>query len=383
MAMPSDATRGVSTPHHITLDLWPHPLTDAGRCTRLLPVQPGTTVTDLLRDHHSHVADELVVEVDGTILAPDDWARPLRAGAVVVLRPVGGDGLRTILQLAVIVAAIYVPTLGPIAAQAAWVGRAVSAGIMIGGNLVVNALVPPRVPSSDTTEDDPVYSLTAATNSVRPWQPMALVLGTHRLQPDFAAAAYTELRGEDEYLLQIFDFGLGDVVEVTDLRFGDTPLTGFQDLTLTWALAGADIATVGGDVHTLLVGAELLWPDETGATEAVWTTRRSAPGANRLAIQLVGNLFSVSSKGSVHSQSMKVSIAYRSIPTAAAQDPPWTEQTFTLTNDARALYRRTIELPVDAGQYDVRVRRVAAPPDNQNLVARMTWAGLQSHQAGC
>ena len=367
----------------VTLDLWPHPLTGEGRCTRLLSVAPGTTLAGLADDVGMLAADGVAIEVDGVAVARDAWERhPLPPGAVVVVRATGADGLRTLLQIATIVAALYVPTLGPIAAQAAWVGKAVSAGIMIGGNLVVNALVPPRVPEIGDGQraDDPIYSLAGGANSARPWQPMALVLGTHRLHPDLAGASYTELRGEDQYLLQIFDFGLGAALAVSDLHIGDTPLDEYQDVTLDWGLAGAPVTNVEGDVHTLVVAAELNWPDDEGATEADWIVRRSAAGAVRLILDFTGSLFRIDGT-SVAQQTMDIQIGYRPIPTGSSAAPAWTDRTYTLQHGSRTPYRAAIEIAPATGQYDVRVRRTAAPPTALTDEARMSWAALRTLQA--
>ena len=354
----------------VTLDIWPHPLTDEGRDTRLLTVDAGVTLAELLPEH-----GDVAVEVDGAPVASDAWTRPLHSGAVVVLRPVGGDGLRTILQLATIVAAIYVPTLGPIAAQSAWVGRAVGAGIMIGGNLVTNALVPPRAPELAAQQaDDPVYSLAAGANRARPWEPMALVLGRHRIYPDLAGPSYSEVRGTDQYLLQIFDFGLGDLA-VTDLQIGDTALMDYQDVDLDWGLAAGAVENVEGDAHTLVVGVQLEWNAMDMAADPI--IRRSSPAAQRLAVTLSGFLFSVGSGGGVEQQAMSVEIGYRPVD----GEEEWTSQTYEFSHAARSPYRITISVQLPAvGQYDVRLKRTAAPPADVRRTAQMSWTILMTFQ---
>lgn len=366
----------------ITLDLWPHPLTGEGRSTRLLSVAPGATLADVMGVARGEgLAAECAVECDGEpVLTPADWARPLEHGAIVVVRPRGADGLRTILQLATLFAAIYVPGLPYFANHSvSWLGKAVGAGIMIGGNLVTNALVPPRVPRLELQDaGEPVYSLSAGSNRARPWEPLALVLGTHRIYPDLAAHPYTELRGEDQYLFQIFDLGLGDALDVSDLHIGDTPIDTYDDADLERALAGGAISTVAGDVHTAMVSRRLDWPDEENARVADWIVERSAPGTNRLALDLVGTLFGIDGSNT-ELQSMDVEIATRRI--VAGIPRMWrVATTYTFQNDSRYAYRQTVSLDVELGEYDVRVRRKAAPPEALSETAELSWAALRSYQ---
>lgn len=367
----------------ITLDLWPHPLTGEGRSTRLLSVAPGATLADVMGVARSEgLAAECAVERDGEpVLTPADWARPLEHGVIVVVRPLGADGLRTVLQLATLFAAIYVPGLPYFASHSwAWLGKVAGAGIMIAGNLVTNALVPPRVPRLDVGEADTdvVYSLTGGWNRARPWEPLALVLGRHRIFPDLAAHAYTELRGEDQYLLQIFDFGLGGALSVTDLHIGDNPIDSYEDVDKDWGLAGAAVENVVGDVHTTTVNRPLDWPSGEGAMEADWHVVRSAPGTNRLGIDLVGTLFGIDG-ASTKLQSMDVEIGYRRLSAGIPGDWEPTA-TYTFQNDSRYPYRSTVSIDVDLGEYDVRVRRKAAPPAALSETAELSWAVLRSYQ---
>ncbi|MCY4121014.1 MAG: hypothetical protein OXG72_08865, partial [Acidobacteria bacterium] len=121
-------------------------------------------------------------------MGPDDLDRPLPDGAVLVARGLaaGGDDsnpLRTVLQIALLVASIYA---GIAIANTAWSTfwkAAATAAIVVGDNLVINAIAPPVLPSlgGGASRPDPVYSLVGGANRARPYEPLLLVLGSHRV----------------------------------------------------------------------------------------------------------------------------------------------------------------------------------------------------------
>ena len=157
--------------------------------------------------------------IDGRPVPRAAWAGTrLREGQIVTLRAVaaGGDGknpLRIILQLALLAAVLYFP---PLLASNQIVQGLIGAAIAIVGGLIINAIAPLETPG-EAAQPDPVYSLTGGANRARPYRPQLLVLGAHRVFPDLGAAGYTEIVGDDQFLHQIFHFGLG-ALDVDELR---------------------------------------------------------------------------------------------------------------------------------------------------------------------
>ncbi|MCY4555624.1 MAG: MoaD/ThiS family protein, partial [Chloroflexi bacterium] len=149
----------------ITADLWPHPLTAAGRETVPAVVPPGATLADLVGDMLPGDI-ELDATIDGRAVPRAAWHETrLGEGQIVTLRAVvaGGDDdknpFRILLQLAVIVATIFVPTLFPALGN---LGQAaIGAAIAIGGGLIINAIAPLPLPDqSRPLQAEPLYSLT-------------------------------------------------------------------------------------------------------------------------------------------------------------------------------------------------------------------------------
>ncbi len=383
-------------------DLWPHPLTAAGR--RLVPVAPGSAVADVVRD--AGIPGPVEAAVNGVLVPRGRWASVrLAEGDVATIRAAvaGDDPLRTVLQLAVVAAAIAAPyalaglgatgltaTVGG-ATVLTWKGALVSAGVMMAGSLVANALAPPRAPDAPEPQRSPatVHSLSGGANRARPGEPMLLVLGRHRAFPDLAAAEYAEFRGNDQYLFQIFDWGLG-ALEVSDVRIGDTPLEDYQDATAEWALGGTSIAGIFGNVDTE-AGGTLDWPKtsegeyDRDAAAADWIVRETADGATRLDFDFVAQLFRLTNAGDYAEQSAALRIEWRTAADPDA-DPPvaagvWAGRDVTLRNARQRPLRHTeIVQGLAAGAYEARVRRAAAPPAASREYASIEWAALRAYQ---
>ena len=122
---------------------------------------------------------------------------------VFVPLPQGGGGggknpLRTILMLAVMVAAVYfAPIIGTAIGVTSTTGVAlIQAGLALVGTALVNVLIPPPKPSAVTANfgsapaPSPTYSLQAQGNQARLAQPIPVVYGRHRVYPDLAATPW-------------------------------------------------------------------------------------------------------------------------------------------------------------------------------------------------
>lgn len=181
-----------------------------------------------------------VVTVNGLLIEKDFWAfTKLKESDTVIISPKLGKGESGQLfkQAAIIaisiVASVY---LGPQAGYGIYGALAVAA-ITVGATLILNALIPPPVPSLGeggrgvgSVDNSQMYSISGQSNGMRRLGIVPKVYGGHRMFPSLAAVPYTELAvdpdtGETvQYLYAIYDFGLG-VVDVTDIKIGDTPLT--------------------------------------------------------------------------------------------------------------------------------------------------------------
>ena len=223
----------------LAVDFWPHPLTTDGRC--VIVAEPGKTLHEVLAPHLC-LDQPAVATINGELLVKERWGDVVLCGGdIVQVRLTVADGgggsnpIAVVLSLAVLVAAPYLAGyaltgqfggFGLIAAAETALGQVITAAIGIGGILIVNALFPPRLPDTGGTEDPkPQYSISGGANRARPYEPLQLLLGQHRLFPDLAAQEYTEYDQKgDQFLNQIFEFGLGGNLDIENIRIGETLL---------------------------------------------------------------------------------------------------------------------------------------------------------------
>jgi hypothetical protein len=177
------------------------------------------------------------------------WNRRLRRGdrLMVVVLPRGGgagrgsDPLRTVLSLALLVVApMAAGAILGVAGTAAGlagtatlfggftVGQALALGIVVGGQALVNALLPPPVPQQQQAPS-PTYSLQAQGNLARIEQPIPVQYGRMKSYPDLAAQPYTQFEGEEQFLYQLFCLGVGEY-EIEQTLIEDTPIESFSEI---------------------------------------------------------------------------------------------------------------------------------------------------------
>lgn len=316
----------VATPSMV---VYPKPL-GAERTEHFECFAPGETLGAYVRRVGITVPSRVVrVEHNGREVPLALWQRLIpRHGDMVVIRArgLGGGGgnkvLRTVAMIAVVVLSYgYGAALGgALGFSGATAGAVGSSIIMIGGTLLVNALIPPLTPTAaklgtgQKYESSPTYAISGGRNRARPWEPMLLVFGRHKVVPDLGATPFTQLTYSDQYFNQLFNFGLqGASLLISDIRIGDTPVTNFQGVQTQ--LSGPDglIGMFPGNVDTLQ-GFALSQVDG-------WIQRTTPADATLISVELAARLFRVSDSGAIEARSVDVRIQYRKIG-----DATWIEQ---------------------------------------------------------
>ena len=311
------------------------------------------------------------VVLEGDLISAEEWeARQLYGGEIVTLKAGarGGGFLRTVLTLAVLAAAIFIPgAIGLTGIAASLVG----AGISIAGGLIVNALFPIRPPElggPDNRQAEPVYSLSGGSNRARLYEPLPLVLGTHRVFPDIAAQEYTENEGREQFLNQIFHFGLGDL-DISDIRIGATPIGDFTGVTQEISRGDA-IALVAGNVDTT-AGAAL-------TEAAAGIVRRTGADTRKIGLDFTGRIFKLTDRGKYVAHTVVVDVKWWK---AGAGEPASVQRTITHEHDDQSPYRGTWTIDLgEAATWNVKVNRREDPSDEERTYDELVWSALRSYQ---
>lgn len=307
-----------------SLVVYPKPL-GGDRIEQYEGFAPSETLGSYVRRVGVAVPSRVVrVEHNGREVPLALWPRLIpRHGDMVVIRAraLGGGGgnkvLRTVAMIAVVVVAIFAPYAAPAAWGAGFgtVGGAlISAGVMLGGTLLVSALLPMPTPTVGKLGADskyassPTYSIQGGRNRMRSWEPMTLIFGRHKVVPDLGAAPYTQFQGSEQYLNQVFHFGLqGDSLRLSDLKIGDTPITDYRDVQTQMQGTGGKLDMFPGNVDTLQ-GFSLTKGDG-------YQLRTTPPDTISIAVEFAARLFRVRDDGTMASRSVNVRVQYRPIGT--------------------------------------------------------------------
>lgn len=352
-----------------SLVLCPHPLTaEIGRELVYLPFLPGESIQRYLdRLGINTAVRPWVLHLNDRAIARDEWATTFpAAGDLITLRAAVQDGggdenkiFRTVLTIAVLVYAQGFTGL-------------TQAFIAVGGSVAAATLFPPVLPPMGQLRGDdasPTYSLSGGSNRARLFQPLPAILGAHRVYPDSGAKTYTEFVGEDQFLYQVFNFGLTDVV-LSDFKIGDTLLSAYDDVeteesdgTGALTLFPANVDTAAGAALTEVAG---------------WVVRTSSLDATALAVELTGYLFYTGNDG-LESRSVTIGAEYRKVG-----DPTWLDFVdtgeVTISSSSRKPVRWGHRIAVASGQYEVRLQRVTPDETDDRATADITWSQLRTYQ---
>ena len=378
----------MTVPQAVRAAYLPHPLTTDGRQVYTEPPKRNETLGGYLRrlgievDTHPHA-----ILVNGRALG-EAWAKyRLRKGDQILIRAVvrggGGNAGKVLRTVALVAIAIYAGplagalTVGEFAAFAGANTLAMQAGIMIAGSMLVNAVLPPPMPSSSavgagtaSVEQSPTYSLTGARNRIRKYEPMPLVLGKHRIVPDLAGQPYTVFEGQDQYLLQSFHFGLQADLQLSDFKIGETLLSDYQGVTVYHAGADGQLPAAFGNVDTES-GREVAQADG-------WISRTTSADCVGIGVDVQGIAYYARDDGGVDSQSISYELQYRAVGVAG-----WSAfgaGSFVLNGDAVNLVRASHFLQVGRGQYEIRIRKTSGDVDSTRQKSQLALAQLRSHQ---
>ena len=301
----------------------PHPLSAQGRAVLASRWEAGRTIRAHLLAAGVDPHREIVVRHNGRLLPVGEWDRvcPVPGELIQVEATVSGgdDGSNPIVAILSIVVMVFATwaapsLLGAIGVEATTTTLAMAkAAIFVAGNLVIGALFRPSQASSASESAEsasPTYSLAGGSNRLRPYEPLPVVMGNHRIFPDYGAKPYTEFEGDEQYLYQVFNFGLGDL-SISDLRIGNTLLSTYAGVEITRAENGV-LPGFWGNVDSS-EGAAL-------SAAAGWIVRTTGLETTRIAVDLVGTFFFANKKGGLSEHSATFALEY-SVAGANAWQP--------------------------------------------------------------
>ncbi len=341
---------------------------------------------------------------NGAAVLRADWEQEIMSGDVfsVVVLPQGGGGggsnpLKTILMLAVVIMA---PQFGAMVGEwAVGSGLAETVGgwqmatalgtgaAMMGGSMLVNALIPPPKPPStmqaaQMAAASPTYNLQAQGNSARIDAAIPEHFGRLRVFPDFAALPYVEYAGNEQYLYSLLCIGRGSY-SVEAVQIEDSPVSSFAEITYEIIAPGGSLTMFPANVATSgeVSGQELL----LGSYIGPFAANAAGTQANYLGFDVVlpRGLYHVNqTTGALETMSLTVQCECRPIddngvPTGAGT---WTNLgTTTYSYATTTPQRASIRYAVGAARYQCRMTRTDTKQTDTTYGHEVVWAGLRAY----
>jgi hypothetical protein len=390
----------------LTLTIAPHPF----RAARdVVPVAEGLTVQQMLEAAQTDpvLRQHAVAFINGHIIERRYWhvVRP-KAGTHIEIRVVpagsgggGGKIFRTILLLAVVAASFFLPGLLGITGTILGVSATSVAGAAIGlvGMLLVNVIAPVRPPSvSSSGPDKETLIIDGARNQARPFQPVPVILGRHRVAPAYGSSPYTEIIGGKHYLRMLVVWGIGPLAIDTDsLKIGETPLTEFDGVEVEHREGYSD------DEPLTLYGNAVLQEEMNVLLEQAtgWVSRTTSPIADEIGFDITfpGGLVNYdTTTGRKGNTTVTFEVEYRAVgavdwevPSYSAATIPdnWISgNTLTFTYKKAATVREGFRFPVPTrGEYEIRIRRLTQDNLNEDgtekrkgVIDQSIWSALRT-----
>ena len=306
------------------LKYFPHPLTTMGQEARVAAFLPNETLEKYCERVNLDIRPqyEVVVWHNGHRVPSALWTRLIpKTGDQIIIRTTGlhgggGDSNKVFRTVALLALALTAPYLAGAAMGLGWTaatgftGGLISAGIMIGGSLLINALLPPPKPSFDIQvqqkyESSPTYSISGGRNRARQWDVMPIVFGRHKLVPDYGSNYFTEFVGDDQYLNQVFNLGLqGTDLQIDEIRIGETPINNYQGVQVEVSGADGRLTMFPGNVDTIqgfaLPSGEVI-------------ARTTALDVVHIRVDLAAQLYRVRDDGGIDARTVELRVQWRQV----------------------------------------------------------------------
>lgn len=350
---------------------------------------PGATPADRARARVSLVTDR-----GSAVILPERWhvVRP-RPGVRIVIRLVPGkNALRAVLSIVVSIAAV---ALGQVWAAGlgfatgttgfAIASAAISMGVNLLGNLLINALIPPVKPDDERRNS---YSISGWRNRLDLDGAVPVLLGQIRYAPPFAAMSYTEIVGDWQYIRALFNFGEGPI-DLTDFRIGDTSISEYDEVEIEVRQGlptDQPVTLYPRQIVEETIGVELTRPlprDDSGEViegdpaEETPVVRTTGPDAKRATVILAfpGGLIRFNDDGEARQHEVSIRIQQRLVDADAWQ--PVTTLNIAATK-SEAFYRQHNWSFPSRGRWQVRVTMMTAESEDTQVQQRAVWAALQT-----
>lgn len=348
-------------------------------------VPPGKTIYAILSDNKlvSDVAGRLVrnrpflVYINGRVLLQKYWNTCINDSDVIqiVHMPKGGGGGSNGIIMGVIAAVLAYFTFG----MSLWASAAIGVAVAVGSTLLMPVVPNPKTSSLGNGREtsSPTYNLNAQGNSARLLEAMPRVYGTMRTYPDLAALSYSEYRGNQQWLYQIFCVSLGRV-RIDKMLVDETDLTSFDDYEVQIVEPNQAVTLFPDNVIVVAAvnNIELLAPDHPDYTPPIPFVISSDTDINYIGVDISNprGVGQVNDSGETISHAVQIQIDYRNLDGGAWVT--WSSPSITNATNTPQVSSYKFEVPL--GKYESRVYRLTGIGNNR-VFDQCNWMTLRGY----
>lgn len=344
----------------------------------------------------------VIARLDGRYVLQKRWdevtAGPGQHLELQALPRGGRTGLLVALQVALTIAALVVAGPAAAAITGATSGviftatsALVSAAIMVGGTMLINALVPPAAAPGQIGAASPTYTLAARGNSARLEQPIPVLYGQHIIYPDYAATPWWVYADNDQYLHCLLVVGQGHY-QIDATRIGSAPIASFAEITTQVVTPGQSVTLFDPNVYTAseVSGQSLKSGTQLKVGEDGWVGPFPAAPPDAVTDQVGVDLVCprglyTPGPGDLNPRSITARVEARRIDSnGIVLDVDWTllaEVTLTAYSSTPVRRSYTYALP-STSRWEVRVKRVDTFEPNAQVANEVVWGGLRGYLDG-
>lgn len=372
--------------------------------------------------------DPVVVSVSGRIVQREHFAVTYldkTDNVVVCPVPAGGGGGKQILAIAAMIAvAVVAPEIaaymtGEWGVLAGANTALVTAGITLAGSMLVNTIFAPPRPTSTTGDTKSSYGIDGAKNTSVEGIPVPVCYGKFRTAGNILGMYTTNDADDNQTLYMLISAGEGPVGSITDIEINENPLSDYHDVEVQtrMGLANQTMIPWFGDSITPVSKGQAL------TTDWYYTSTTAAVDKLRLDFTAPSGLCEIDTKsGATKSHTVDLEVEYRKVGDATWSSMPlvtdiasWNTVTYnngswdgaggpvsdpatitylenagrtidngdgtmsaryptysagvSITGSKRSAVRRSYNTDrLDAGMYEMRVRRTVAKSTKDNVI---------------
>jgi len=354
----------------------------------ILDVVEGISPNQIILGNALCFSRPVICMVNGNFWSRKDWDFPVPIGGVVrfVELPRGGgtggsNPLRVIAVIALVAAAYFTGGLAA-AAWGATAGSLVTAGILIGGSMLLNMFFGADQTaggkSSDYGSSKAIYSVGGGSNRLRIGEPFSEHFGRMIVFPDLVQASYTRMEGNEQYLYFIGFVGVGEY-DIENVYINKTPMGDYLDASYN--------VVIPYGIPSITTSVVWVSPEVTGQEISTdfFTAVVSGPGTSAMYLEydlLFPQLISYTNNGDAAPASVSLICEVRTIDNRGEATSAWTpfhSITYTESSKDSLRYSNKIPPPLGAGRYEFRIARTVPSSTDMKVVDKVSIVGLKAY----